>query len=677
MDKQSSYGYKARYERERRARLAAEQIAEHGLRELHEKKRLLELVGSIASAANESTSIEQAMSFALSEICRATGWNLGHMYLASGAAQQRLVSSRLWNDAGKNQFANFQAHSEAFKFQRGTGLPGRVLESGQPALIPHIEADANFPRAQVAMQCGLTSAFAFPVLAGHDVVAVLEFFSKASPIPDHSFLETMGQIGTQLGRVVERKRLEEQLLFDALHDPLTRLPNRKLLMDRISRALLRQKCRPDSTFAVLFIDLDRFKAINDTLGHGPGDELLLEVTRRFQKVLRKGDIVACCYNSVAEERGTLARLGGDEFVVLLEDVKDTKEAIKVAQRLQSALATPFDIAATKLYLTASIGIASSATPYLDANDVLRDADLAMYRAKVEGKARYQVYDVHMHAEAVRRLDVENALRQALQRNEFVLHYQPILDISSGALHGFEALVRWMRPGQGIVAPDEFIPILEETSLILSVGKWVLRTACRTARSWQIRFPEYGEHLVSVNISAKQLMHPGLVEDVRDALDESGLPAGCLKLEITESCMMADVDRITEVLYELKELGVLLSIDDFGTGFSSLSYLHRFPIDNLKIDRSFVKRMLTDLESSSIIRTILRLGRDLDLSITAEGTEREIEVEQLAEMGCDFAQGYYFSKPLPEIETERSLQRNDYRLPSVELCLVSASKRSSS
>ncbi len=659
MDRRSSSGYKARYKMERGARLAAEQVAEHGLRELHEKKRLLELVGSIASAANQSTSIEEAMSFALSEICGATGWNLGHMYLVSREVPQRLVPTRLWNGAGRDEFANFQAHSEAMEFQRGSGLPGRVLASGEPALIPDIKLDANFARAQVAMQCGLTSAFAFPVLAGPEVVAVLEFFSRASPLPDSSFLQTMGQIGTQLGRVVERRRLEEKLLFDALHDPLTRLPNRKLLMDRISRALLRQKRQAESSFAILFIDLDRFKAINDSLGHGPGDELLLEISRRFQHALRKEDIVACCYDCGAGERGTLARLGGDEFVVLLEDIKDTKEAIKVAQRLQLALATPFHIAATQLYMTASIGIASGDTPYLDANDVLRDADLAMYRAKIDGKARYQVYDFHMHAEAVRRLDTENALRQALQNGEFVLHYQPILDISSGVLHGFEALVRWMRPGHGIVAPAEFISVLEETSLILSVGKWVLNTACKTARNWQVRFPDYGEHLLSVNISAKQLLHPGLVGDVREALLESGLPGRCLKLEITESCMMVDVERVTGVLYELKDLGVLLSIDDFGTGFSSLSYLHRFPIDNLKIDRSFVERMLTDPESSSIIQTILRLGRDLGLSITAEGTERQVEVEHLAKMGCDFAQGYYFSKPLPEGEIEQALRRDSF------------------
>jgi predicted signal transduction protein with EAL and GGDEF domain len=662
---------KRRFERERSARLEAEVIAERGLRELYEKTEQLELLGAIAVAANESTSIDDALRFALTAICQSIGWSLGHAYIATHTGSiARLAPTTLWHDPNNERTQIFHRATEATEFPLDVGLPGRVLASAEPAWIVDIASDGNFPRMQAALAAGIRSAFAFPVLAGSEVVAVLEFFTDR-PTPRNDFLlHLMGQIGTQLGRVVERTRAENQLIHDASHDPLTKLPNRTLFLDRLTRAIARYRRHPDALFAVLFVDLDRFKLVNDSLGHHAGDDLIIQMSGRLAASLRSNDTVSRASDtrsdtgsevrrntrsevSMDDELATLARLGGDEFTILLDDLSDLSDAVRVADRILQTLTLPFSIDGHEVYVSASIGIAWSATGYTAADEVLHDADLAMYRAKTLGKARYEIYDQNMFAMAINRLDVETNLRRALQRNEFELHYQPILALSSNTLVGFEALVRWRKSPTELVYPDEFIGVAEDTGLILFIDTWVLREACRTMHQWHQEFPRPEPLSISVNLSARQFARPDLVQQIRQILAETEIDPRSVRLEITESVSMADSERTVTVLSELKQLGVRFSIDDFGTGFSSLSYLHRFPLDLLKIDRSFVSRMALDKDSLAIIQTILSLARNLGMEVVAEGTETEAHVAQLASLDCEYGQGYFFSRPL-QPEAARTL-----------------------
>lgn len=635
-----------RCERERGARLAAEAIAETGLRDLYEKQQQLQLLEAIAVAANQSRSVEDALQFTLTEVCQNTGWPLGHAYLVLPVdGTRRLRSAGIWHGAEAEGVHAFFCASETMDFDPGAGLPGRVLATGKPAWIADVAEDDNFPRAQTAKMANIKASFAFPVLAGSDVAAVLEFFAEGAIAPDAILLRLMSQIGTQLGRVVERKRAEDDLIHDASHDPLTSLPNRALFLELLTRAVARSKRHPDAKFAVLFIDLDRFKIVNDSLGHHAGDNLLVQVADRLSASLRQSDVVARTNAEPGNTCDMLARLGGDEFTVLLDDLGDLSDAVSVADRLQEALKSPFSIEGQEVYASASIGIASSATGYTSADAVLRDADLAMYRAKASGKARYEIYDRAMHATAVNRLALETNLRRALQNNEFVLHYQPIVLLSSAEVIGFEALVRWQKSESELVYPGEFIDVAEDTGLIVFLGMWVLREACRTMCRWHEEFPRERPLTISVNISARQFAQPDLVQQVRQIIHETGIDPHTVKLEITESATMGDAERTVKVLSNLKDLGVQFSIDDFGTGYSSFSYLHRFPLDTLKIDRSFISRMGQGSESLEIVKTIMHLARNLGMQVVAEGTETEAHVELLKSLGCDFGQGYFFSRPL--------------------------------
>jgi len=655
---------KRRFERERSARLEAEVIAERGLRELYEKKEQLELLGAIAVAANESTSIDDVLRLALATICKSIGWSLGHAYVTTRTdTVTRLTPTTLWHDPNGDHTQAFHRATETTEFNMHVGLPGRVLASGEPAWIVDIAVDGNFPRMQAALAGGIKSGFAFPVLTGTEVVAVLEFFiDRVTPRNDF-LLHLMGQIGAQLGRVVERRRAEDQLIHDASHDPLTKLPNRTLFLDRLTRAIARARRHPNALFAVLFVDLDRFKLINDSLGHHAGDALIIQMAARLAASLRTVDSISRARSPESspgvDELATLARLGGDEFTILLDDLRDLSDAVRVAERIQQTLAAPFAIDGHEVYVSASIGIAWSATGYNTAGEVLHHADLAMYRAKTLGKARYEIYDQNMFAMAINRLDVETNLRRALQRDEFELHYQPIMALNANRLVGFEALVRWRKSPTELVYPDEFISIAEDTGLILFIDTWVLREACRTMHQWHQEFPTPSPLTISVNLSARQFARPDLVQQIRQILAETGIDPRAVRLEITESVSMADSGRTVTVLSELKKLGVRFSIDDFGTGFSSLSYLHRFPLDLLKIDRSFVSRMALDNDSLSIIQTILSLARNLGMEVVAEGTETADHVAQLTALHCEYGQGYFFSRPL-QLQSARALLESTLR-----------------
>jgi diguanylate cyclase (GGDEF)-like protein/PAS domain S-box-containing protein len=423
-------------------------------------------------------------------------------------------------------------------------------------------------------------------------------------------------------------------------DPITGLPNRVLFLDRLGRAIGRNKRRPDGLFAVLLLDLDRFKTINDSLGYAAGDRLLVGVARRLEDSLRAEDLVVR-YG----ESQSLARLGGDEFAILLEDLKRASDATRVAKRLQETMQQSFGIDGHEIYATVSIGIALSSTGYECPDDMVRDAEIAMRRAKAHGKDCHEIFDSQMHARAMLRLRVETDLHQALEKQEFTLHYQPIVRLETGRVHGFEALIRWQKPDQGFVPPAQFIPIAEETGLIIPIGGWVLNEACRQMRQWQEQFPDYRPLWISVNLSGKEFLQPNLVKRIDQVLQDTGLPAECLKLEITESVIMDNASEATTMLEQLRALGAQISIDDFGTGYCSLSYLHTFPLDVLKVDQSFVSRMSDAPTNAEIVRTIVVLAHNLGLEVVAEGVETAEDAERLTALGCEYAQGYYYSRPL--------------------------------
>ncbi|MBD2740274.1 EAL domain-containing protein [Coleofasciculus sp. FACHB-1120] len=451
---------------------------------------------------------------------------------------------------------------------------------------------------------------------------------KSLVSPDGKAQQVLG-VSTDIS---DRKRVEDLLIYDAFHDKLTGLANRALFMDRLGHLVELTKRRQDYLFAVLFLDLDRFKVINDSLGHTIGDQLLVEIARKLQTCLRPGD--------------TVARLGGDEFTILLEDIQDVSDATRVANQIQNELALPFNLNGQEVFTSASIGIAFNTTDYHQPEDLLRDADIAMYRAKALGRARHEVFDMTMHTRAVALLQLVTDLRQAVNRQEFLLHYQPIVSLSTGQITGFEALVRWQHPERGLISPAEFIPVAEETGLIVPIGWWVLREACRQMRVWQTQ-----QLTISVNLSSKQFTQPHLAPAIHQILEETGLDPGCLRLEITESAVMENAESAIATLLELKKLGVQIYIDDFGTGYSSLSYLHRFPIDTLKIDRSFVGRMSSDSENWEIVRTIITLAHNLGLDVIAEGVETAEQLAQLRTLQCEYGQGYFFSRPLDVVAVE--------------------------
>jgi len=455
------------------------------------------------------------------------------------------------------------------------------------------------------------------------------------------------------GRELEESR--EHFRHAAFHDALTGLPNRSLFTDHLRVALRRAQQHEKYLFGVLFLDLDRFKNINDSLGHPCGDELLKLVARRLESCIRQTDMVA--------------RFGGDEFAILLDAIQDASDAVRVAEKVQQAISAPFKLASHEAITTASIGVALSTSGYTEAEDIIRDADTAMYRAKDRGKARCEIFDTAMHTRAVTLLRLESDLRRALEKDELCVYYQPIVSLASGELHGFEALVRWQHPERGIVAPDDFVPLAEETGLILPIGLRVLRDACNQLRKWQQYSLSHRDLIMSVNLSGKQLMQPDLIERIEEVLHESQINPWHLKLEITETVVMENPELAAVTLAKLRSLGVRLSIDDFGTGYSSLSYLNRFPVDTLKIDRSFVTSMNAADENLQIVKTIITLAGNLGMQVVAEGVETEEQWEQLRSLKCQYGQGFLFSKPLEVTDADLFVLNSARAGSLVELAVV--------
>jgi diguanylate cyclase (GGDEF)-like protein/PAS domain S-box-containing protein len=446
-----------------------------------------------------------------------------------------------------------------------------------------------------------------------------------------------------------RKVFEEQLRHQALHDSLTSLPNRALFLDRLTQAIRLSERQKDYHFAVIFLDLDRFKVLNDGLGHVIGDSLLNMFAEKLQQILRAVD-------TVCRHTGTLARFGGDEFVLLLDNISGVGDATLVASRIERMLQEPFEIEQHEVFTTASIGIAMSGPGYSSPEELIRNADTAMYRAKARGRSCFEIFDADMHSKAIERLQLENNLRRAIERGEFCVHYQPIVCLKTGRILAFESLVRWEHPDRGMISPIEFIPVAEETGMIVAIGEFVLRTSCLQLREWRRQCPGQENLMISVNLSVKEFSKANLIGSIADILTETDVSPHHLKLEITESALMESVEFVTRTLRQLRDMGIQLAIDDFGTGYSSLSYLHRFPMHTLKVDQAFIRDMSSSHESGQIVKTVLLLAQALSMSTIAEGIEGESQALALRALHCEAGQGYYFSRPLPAAEATALLNQ---------------------
>jgi len=453
-----------------------------------------------------------------------------------------------------------------------------------------------------------------------------------------------GKNVVSIADISELKEAERQIYHQAFHDSLTNLPNRALFMEHLIMAIKRGKRRKNYFFAVIYLDIDRFKLVNDSLGHNIGDKLLVEFAKRIQDLLRDID--------------TLARFGGDEFVILLEDIEDENYALEITKRLQKSLKSPFEIKGNDIYAPASFGIVLNTRIYDNPEIIIRDADAAMYYAKEKGRSQFKIFDNTLHEKALSLLQIETDLRKAMANKELDLYYQPIVSLDNISIIGFEALIRWNHPSQGLVYPDSFIPVAEETGLIIPIGRWVLKKACMDLRRWDEQVKSELPLFMSVNISSKQFLRLSLIDDIKEILDETGLPPDQLKLEITETALMEDVHETIPLIQRLKDFGVQIVIDDFGTGYSSMSYLQQLPIDTLKVDHSFISRIENNNndENKNIVETIVSLAHKLGLQVVAEGVETAEQQSILSNMKCQLAQGFLFSKPLEKKKMDALIKK---------------------
>ena len=588
---------------------------------------------SVALALNHHDAGDNAIPHVLAAFGRTLGWDWGAYWVADG---DTLRCAETW--AGAPGLEAFDTAARRRTFAADQGRVGCAWVNAlpfwdSPALIqslPDPDADPAEPTHALApFGPGPVQHFGFPVLAGGEMAGVIEFFGGGEALMDEGILGHACTVGAQVGQYCRRRDSEVHIHRLAHHDPLTGLPNRTLFHQRLQHALGRAE-QSGGMLAVLFIDLDRFKVINDTLGHESGDGLLQEVARRLTGCLRGGD--------------TVSRLGGDEFVVLAEGLADESGGDVVARKLLAALAPPVTLAGRQFSVSASVGLSLAPRDGLDARTLLRNADTAMYRAKDSGRNNFQHFSGQLDGCAARRLALEADLSQAVARGELRLHYQPKVRVVSGRVVGMEALLRWQHPEHGLVMPADFIPLAEETGLIVPIGEWVLREACRQARAWLDAGLEPPR--VAVNISARQFAHDNLAASVHRALTETGLGPERLELEITESMVMQNPDQAVAVLNRLREMGVSLTVDDFGTGYSSLACLKRFPIKSIKVDRSFIRDLPGDGDDAVISQAIIAMAHSLKLEVVAEGVETEAQREFLRAHGCDEMQGYLFSRPLP-------------------------------
>ena len=552
----------------------------------------------------------------------------------------------------------FQPSRERFTLRAAHGLPpigapdlperggsrslaGYTLKSGGPVIVPDWETETRFDQSAPLRALAIRSGIAV-VIDGRD--GPFGVFGVQSNTPcdytagDVAFVQSLANV---LADALERQTTEDAIEHRALHDPLTGLANRVLFLDRLEHTLERLRRHAGSLAAVLFIDLDHFKLVNDSLGHHAGDELLAAVAARLKQTIRPTDTIAC--------------FGGDEFGLLLEELTSERDAIAMAERVGAVFARPFVLDANEHFVTTSIGIALAGGGELP-DELIRDADAAMYRAKERGRARYELFDEVIRARTIARLLIENDLRRAIERDELHVAYQPVVALHDSSIVGFEALLRWEHPQRGAIPPAEFIPVAEENGLIDRIGRWVLERACRQAAGWSLSRPDSAPIGISVNLSPAQLANRGFSATVAEVLASSGLEPACLSLEITESVLLEDPTAIADTLLGVKQLGVRIVLDDFGTGYSSLGYLSRLPLDALKVDRSFIGALGASSAGSAITEAIIAMARALSLQVVGEGTETSAQVGELRRLGCDLAQGYFFSPPISAAEISALLGR---------------------
>ena len=586
----------------------------------------------------ESETLRHVVPKIIQAVCETLGWDCGACWVWD-KQEQLLRCAESWCVASP-EVREFVALSSQQSFASGpVGFIRRVWTTGEPIWIVDVSAEAGFLRAAMAAKAGLRAAFAFPIRIGAELYGVMEFYVRDVRRPDPAILAATQSIGSQIGQFIARKAAEDEIRRLAFYDPLTRLPNRRLLIDRLRHALVATP-RSKRHGALLFIDLDNFKSINDTLGHDTGDLLLQQAAERLSSCVRVED--------------TVARQGGDEFVIMLIGLSVTEEEAAlqteiIGEKILEVLNQPYQFAGRVHHNTASIGATLFEGHLSSADEVLRRADLAMYHAKAAGRNALRFFEAGMQAFVTYRAELETAMRQGLQHGQFLLYYQAQIN-AAGGVSGAEALLRWQHPVRGLVGPVEFIPAAEETGLILPLGRWVLETACAQLVAWSSR-PATADLNLAVNVSARQFRQPDFVAQVVELLDRTGANARKLKLELTESMLVDNVEEIIAKMSALRALGVVIALDDFGIGYSSLSYLKRLPLDQLKIDQSFIREVLTDPTDAAIVRTIVALAQSLGLSVVAEGVETEPQRAFLASHGCGAYQGYLHSRPLPLAQFE--------------------------
>jgi len=611
----------------------------------HARKRAerhMVLQGVVIRALSESESASDAVVRVIQAFCGLAGW-VGGVHWVLDPADGLLHCQDRWfvpNDPQLQKLAHALTET-TLSAQEPNTLARRILVKAMPIGVSDMSGEPPSHLTAALTGAGLLVAFGFPVQVDGEVLGVLEFYGRDRSAPDADLLRMSNQLGALIGQHIARRETERRLQFVVSHDPLTGLPNRTIFSQRLGQALA-QAARYDHKVALLFIDLDRFKIVNDTMGHEAGDRLLREVADRFRESLREGD--------------TVARHGGDEFVVLIEQYDSAIQLAGVAQKIIDQAVQPYLFDGHEFHISASIGIATYPNDGQDGAALLKHADIAMYRAKEAGKNQYQFYSPHMNRLSLERLDMENALRHALERGEFVLLYQPFYDMEGRKLLGMEALLRWKRAGTEMILPSEFIPLAEETGLAVHIGEWVLRTACAQARMWQDR--GLVPVRVAVNVSARHFAHGNLVGCVDDVLRATHLEPSLLQLEIRESMLSQNGERALRVLRMLKELGVRIALDDFGTGPGALDNLRRFPVDLVKLDRSFVASIPNAGESAAMARAVISVAHSFSLQAVAEGVETEEQARFLRIQGCDEMQGHLFCVATSPEQASEMLQGPD-------------------
>lgn len=641
--------------RERAARRMAEALADAGYRDLRLIKSRLELLNRIAEIAAASSAPGETLQAVLSELCTTLGYAAGTVLLkAEGAGEMRLESCDLTYAANATTFSEFLKASEDKVTCAGLGLPGRVLIDPLPRWKSRVDLQPDFSRAELAACVGIQSMTVVPIIAGAELIGAFELFALDDLEPDGDLLEVLRQAGIQAGRALMRERDEIRLREHALRDPLTGLSSRSIFDERLRELFERRKLLLQPAPSLVFIDLNGFGFVNDTYGHRVGDAILQDVAKRLSALVEELGAVERVLMHRTDEV-LLSRLGGDEFTILIDGPNCMALALDIALAVHESLRSPHRNGDLEMQISASIGIVHDDGHYEFSDELVRDADVATFHAKEAGLARTVVFDQRMRANALETLRIEADLRRAIENDELELYYQPIMSLPSREIAGLEALLRWRRGGVEVASPQKFIKVAEDRGLISMIGGWALRKACMTLVNLNAEYPDR-TLFMNVNVSARQFLQTNFLDQVREIIDDTGVDPSMLILEVTESAAIMNLAQTARILDQLRGWNVRINLDDFGTGYSSLSHLQSLPFDGIKIDKSFIMNQSAEQSSWSIVNAILQLGNAMNLKVVAEGIETEFQLEKLAEMGCEFGQGFLFSNPLPEAAVRKLLSR---------------------